>query len=245
MVFFAHLLILEDLESPFRSEIIQIVACRFGEELSKEYIEKLPWPQKQKWLERDPVTAARQIDYVFSQLWGKVILSGAHPLGQVLNYGRRKEMQGRGVEHFHAALHTQGAPKVNEDSDEEVVAFIDKHISCQLPASNEDPDLHKLVDKLQRYHHTRTCKKKKGVSCRFHFPKPPSSVTTIARCPDTENAKVLLEQASRTLNKVYTALQTVDSEKPPTQDELLQTAGISSDEYFRAISLSLLQSLSE
>ena len=36
---------------------------------------------KMNYLKRNPVTLARQIDYLFQQLWGKVILSGMHPIG--------------------------------------------------------------------------------------------------------------------------------------------------------------------
>ena len=36
----------------------------------------MDWSTNVNYLKRDPVTVARQIDYVFRQLWGKVILSG-------------------------------------------------------------------------------------------------------------------------------------------------------------------------
>ena len=44
---------------------------------------------KMNYLKRDPVTVARQIDYLFQQLWDKVILSGMHPIGQILNFDYR------------------------------------------------------------------------------------------------------------------------------------------------------------
>ena len=43
----------------------------------------MAWGTKTNYLKRNPVTAARQIDYLFQQLWGKVILSGMHPVGQI------------------------------------------------------------------------------------------------------------------------------------------------------------------
>ena len=45
----------------------------------------MDWQTKTKRLERDPIQAARQIDYIFEQQWGKVILSGVHPVGHILN----------------------------------------------------------------------------------------------------------------------------------------------------------------
>ena len=46
----------------------------------------MDWSTKVNYLKRNPVTVARQIDYVFKQLWGKVIFSGMHPIGQILNF---------------------------------------------------------------------------------------------------------------------------------------------------------------
>ena len=48
--------------------------------------EQVDWSTKVNCLKRIPVTVARQIDYVFKQLWGKVILSGMHPIGQILKF---------------------------------------------------------------------------------------------------------------------------------------------------------------
>ena len=45
----------------------------------------MDWSTKVNCLKRIPVTVARQIDYVFKQLWGKVILSGMHPIGEILS----------------------------------------------------------------------------------------------------------------------------------------------------------------
>lgn len=137
----------------------------------------MTWQDKRMWLQRNPVTAARHIDYIFEQLWEKVILSGTHPVGQILNYDLRKEMQGRGTAHFHAAVHVKGAPQLNVDPDEEFVAFADKFVKCVLPDKDEDYELYQLVLTRQIHHHTRTCKKKQIVTCRFHYPRPPSPQT--------------------------------------------------------------------
>ena len=44
----------------------------------------MDWSAKVNYLKRNPVTVARQTDYVFKQLWGKVILNEIHPIGQIL-----------------------------------------------------------------------------------------------------------------------------------------------------------------
>ena len=65
------------------TEIIQIVACQYGEKVTDGEVNSMDWGTKTNYLKRNPVTAARQIDYLFPQLWGKVILSGMHPVGQI------------------------------------------------------------------------------------------------------------------------------------------------------------------
>ena len=59
------------------------------------------------YLKRNPVTVARQVDYMFKQVWGKIILSGMHPIGQILNFDDRREYQCRGTKHFHPPLHVE------------------------------------------------------------------------------------------------------------------------------------------
>ena len=84
------------------TEIIQVVARQYGEKITEEQVSAMDWSTKVNYLKRNPVTVARQIDYVFKQLWGKVILSGMHPIGQILNFDDRREFQNRGTEHMHA-----------------------------------------------------------------------------------------------------------------------------------------------
>ena len=68
------------------TEIIQIVACQYGETLTDEEVNSIDWSTKANHLKRNLVTVTRQIDYIFQRLWGKVILSGMHPTGQILNF---------------------------------------------------------------------------------------------------------------------------------------------------------------
>ena len=68
------------------TEIIQVGACQYGQTITDEQVNEMDWSTKVNCLKRNPVTVARQIDYVFKQLWGKVILGGMHPIGQILNF---------------------------------------------------------------------------------------------------------------------------------------------------------------
>ena len=61
-------------------------------------------------------------------------MSGMHPIGQILNFDGRKELQNRGTEHMHAPFHVVDAPKIDENNNSEVDKyFIDKYITCALP----------------------------------------------------------------------------------------------------------------
>ena len=60
------------------------------------------------------MAVACQIDLVSRQLWGKVILSRAHPICQILNYYDRLEYHCRGIERFHAPIHMFDASKLEE-----------------------------------------------------------------------------------------------------------------------------------
>ena len=105
----------------------------------------MSWKTKVSYLKRNPVTVARQIDYRSNQLWKKVLLSGMHPIGQILNYEDRCEYQGRGTQHAHAPVHVKDTPMFDKDSDNNVVSSIDKNIPCALPDPETKPELHKLV----------------------------------------------------------------------------------------------------
>ena len=152
------------------TEVIQVVARQYGENLTDEQVNGMEWNTKLNYLKRNPVLVARHIDYIFHKLWGKVILSGMHPIGQILNYDERREFQNRGTEHIHAPIHVLGAPKIDENDDSEVTEFIDKYITCALPNNDSYPELTKLVNTVQTHKHTFTCRKKKGVTCRFNAP---------------------------------------------------------------------------
>ena len=49
---------------------------------------------------------------------------------------------------MHVAIHIKDAPKIDEDNDSDVTAFIDKYITCSIPDQKEYPELNKLVKKV-------------------------------------------------------------------------------------------------
>ena len=107
------------------TEIILVFAHQYGQTLTDEQVNAMGWRTKVNYWKRNPVTVARQIYYVFKQLCGKVILSGMHPIGQILNFDNQREFQKRRTEHMHPLIHVVDAPKIGENENSEVVEFID------------------------------------------------------------------------------------------------------------------------
>lgn len=57
-------------------ELIQIIAKQYGEHFDINYIEnEMDKKTKQNWLARNPVTAARHIDFIFNVYYGEMLSS--------------------------------------------------------------------------------------------------------------------------------------------------------------------------
>ena len=98
------------------------------------------WSTKCGYLKRNHVRVAWEINYIFKKLWGKIIVSGMHPIGQIFNYDDRREHQGKGTEDFHTQIHVLDAAKLDEHDDDFVTDFINKYVTCSLPYANERPE---------------------------------------------------------------------------------------------------------
>ena len=128
------------------TEVIKVIAKQYNEILIDEQIKGMDRETKIMYLKRNLVTATRHIDYIFQQLWDKVILGGIHLLGQIINYDDRDEFQKRETKHFHGTVQVKDAPLVDKDDDEVGTQFINKFITCELP---DDPELcNKLRENL-------------------------------------------------------------------------------------------------
>ena len=115
-------------------------------------------------MKRNPVTVARQIDYIFRPLLGKVLLGGMHPIGQILDYDERRGFQNKETEYIHAPIYVFDARRLDEDDetkDDEVVSCIDKYKLCSIPNEEAHPTLSYLVKEVQTHYHTTSCRKNK------------------------------------------------------------------------------------
>jgi hypothetical protein len=101
-------------------------------------------------------------------------------LGTVTDHHCRIEFQNRGSVHFHCFLWISDAKSTfKNSSSEEILEYIDKVISTKLPDKDTDQELYELVKSRQFHKHTETCKKSKGKTCRFHFPKSTCDATRL------------------------------------------------------------------
>ena len=187
------------------------------------------------WLRSNPVTAARHFHYRLELLFRDVLKSNAHPLGKIVDYVIRIEFQARGSPHAHTLIWVKDAPKLDDQTDEDVCNFIDQHVSCELP--NDDPVLETMVRRVQTHTHSSYCRKKG--SCRFSYPRPPSSSTIIAREPrDVDDAHEIKSDAKETLNLVRKVLTDEATPNDISLIDLLEKANVEEEDYLEAMSVS-------
>ncbi|XP_062580740.1 uncharacterized protein LOC134242656 [Saccostrea cucullata] len=213
-------------------EIVETILKQQGD-LRK--LEELSWNDKCKILRSNPVTAARMFDQRFHTFLKDVIMSDAEPIGKVVDYFYRVEFQQRGSPHTHCLFWIEGAPKFEEDSETDVVKFIDRYVTCQIPGENEDQEMHDIVMAVQQHskNHSKSCKKK-GTVCRFNFPRPPSERTFISKPQDKmeENDEKL---AKERLSLLWDAVKSNEDESASSSD-LLQKAGLTQKEFEKCFS---------
>ena len=175
-------------------DVIQAIAKQYGVTYTDEEVASLSYDDKSNWLRHNPVTAARHFHYRLNVFFQDFLKSPAKPLGEIADYAIRIEFQARGSPHAHTVIWVKDAPKFGVNSDDEVCEFIDRYITCCKP--QEDGLLKELVSLLQEHKHSTYCKK--GKTCRFHFPQPPSPKTLIAYSADPD----IVRDAQSTLGKV-------------------------------------------
>jgi hypothetical protein len=127
----------------------------------------------------DPVMVSKLFNIRWKNFFNNVIKNKNGPLGEVEHYFWRLEYQARGMPHIHMKLWVKNAPIINQNTEEEVIAFIDKHITCSIP--NDNDELKNLVQKFQFHKCTNSCKrqistkqkdkKNEFVKCRYGYPR--------------------------------------------------------------------------
>ena len=143
-------------------------------EYTDDEIKRMKWDTTTRLIQSDPITCARHFEYQLQTFIRDFIKSKQAPIGELLDYFYRIEMQHRGSCHVHMVVWIKGAPSPSQSSHKEITKFIDKYITCRMPKFVKDQEL--IL--RQRHHHTDTCKKN-NTTCRFKYPQPPMVKTTI------------------------------------------------------------------
>ena len=168
------------------------------------------------------------------------MLHKSNPIGNVEDFFYRVEYQQRGSPHVHMMIWCKDSPAYGEDATEDVISFIDSHITCEKP-SETDTVLTELV-KLQTHRHSHTCRKKSKKICRFGFPKPPMDQTCIlepfspAECEISELSKHLSNW--KRVNEKLNSLHDTDTNLLSFSD-FLDSLPMSKDEYICAVRVSI------
>ena len=129
---------------------------------------------------------------------------------------------------MHAPIHILDAPKIDENEDGEIVEFIDMYITCALPDATEYPEMSNLVKKVQTHHHTTTCRKKKGVACRFNAPWAPSNKTRIVRSEEKID-ETIVNQSKKLIEKVLSYIVTISDLSDVTLSQILEECGVTAE----------------
>ena len=211
-------------------DMIQTIAKQYGVNYTDDEVAALSFDEKSNWLKRNPVTAARHFHYRLTVFFQEFLKSTAKPLGEIADYAIRIEFQARGSPHAHCVIWVKDAPEYGVDHDSQVCDFIDQYVSCKLP--KEDGKLRELVLLLQQHKHSSYCKRNK--SCRFNFPKPPSSKTLIAQSSEDDDDDVAQNVA--VLSKVQKLV--AEGNTDMSLDDLLEKAEVSESEYTQALEVS-------
>ena len=66
--------------------------------------------------------------------------------------------------------------RLTDEDIENLVKFVDTFVTVDL----DDPDVKGIVNEVNTHHHTKACRKK-GTTCRFNYPRLPSTETVIAK----------------------------------------------------------------
>ena len=202
-----------------------------GKELSDEEIRKLTWQQKCELIQQDPVTCARHFDHQVQGLIHRLLQNKLNPVGKVSDFFYKVEFQMRGSPHIHMLLWIKDAPKLEDGNEEDVVNFIDQHVTC---ARGEDD----LIGR-QDHAHSRTCRKNGKNVCRFNFPQPPLSETIILEPLPEEMPEKDKVAHRKNWEKVGKALNDIKKAKSITYEDFLKKIPLSEEDYILSIRSSI------
>ena len=162
-----------------------------------------------------------------------VLKSNEMPIGEIVDFFYRVEFQQRGSPHIHALFWVKDAPKYEQATDDSIVQFVDKYITCKNDLQSDE--MKELIN-LQTHRHAKTCKKGKQKICRFNFPLPPMPESMILNplekhCFD----EVKLNEIKKHSDKIKTLLDEMKYGEDFTFKAFLEKLKLTQSEYIQAI----------
>ncbi|XP_069110077.1 uncharacterized protein [Argopecten irradians] len=164
------------------TELLKTLAVLSGTPCSDEQIRNMTWSDKVKLVQKDPVTCSRYFDHRVQVFMNTILKSEHAPIGRVTDTFQRIEFQNRGSPHVHMMIWTDDAPKYNIDSEQDIIQYVDNHVTCSLDV---DDNVQELIQ-MQVHKHSKTCKKGGRSVCRFGFPLPPLPKTMLLEPLETD-----------------------------------------------------------
>ncbi|CAC5381739.1 unnamed protein product [Mytilus coruscus] len=197
-------------------DTIQIIARQQGKSLTPQQIDELYWEEKCKYLRSNPLTAARHFQYILDALLSTLVL----------------------------AVNCQSKPLFLQNQIPTAWVTtrpwsVDGYFTCALPSEEDDPELFKLVDQLQRHLHSAACRKTSKF-CRFNYPKPIAektimvqTVLSLDKSPEQEIAE--RKAACETLFVVKEYLTQTENVLEMSTNQVLTNCNLTSDLYYDAL----------
>lgn len=217
------------------SQLLKILARLVKKKnLTDEEIANMTWQQKSNFIQKDPVTCARNFEHMV-QLFRRDVLKSN--IGEIVDFFYRVEFQQRGSPHIHALFWVKHSPQNEKSANEEVVDFVDKYIACAN--DNSSDELKDLVN-LQLHRHAKTCKKQGHKICRFNFPLPPIPFTMILE-PLIESwfEEEELKKIKQRSDDIKTLLDEMKYGENITFETFIEKLQFTEDQYIQAILYSL------
>ena len=87
-------------------ELFQIIARTDGKNITAEEVEALSYDERCRLLNFNPVIVAKHFQYRVETFFTKILLTNAHPIGQLVYCALRIEFQMRGSPQLHGVIWT-------------------------------------------------------------------------------------------------------------------------------------------
>ena len=196
-----------------------------------EEIEKLSWPHKSRLIQTDPITCARHFDHTLRAFITNFLKSPQAPIGKLLDFFYRVEMQHRGSCHVHMLVWIEHAPLLEKNDLKDIISFIDKYITCHSPPDPKS-EMSQMVDR-QKHTHTLTCRPQKNSKCRFSYPQPPLPETHILEPLTNSDDNYTTHLA--VWKRVQDEMEELDKTVAVPFKDYLASIGVTKDEYISSL----------